>query len=180
MKKQIFKHWTVLEVEEYLDLLSKKTGLDWRCMILQIDDKMKNSLGEFSIKRDKNNNLIPYKIRLKKKLFIGIVPENIVADIITHEFMHFYTTVKENKMVGHSKEYKQYCKEFGFGEEVYSSTISLDRYLGFDEYKYLIKCSECDFVEGRYRMKGNPKEIEDECLCPDCNKKTLRVIEKNN
>lgn len=176
MNNRIYKCWTLEDIENHLDFLSDKTGLDWKCLELEVSDKMRNTLGEFSIKRDKNKKPIPFKIKIKKKLLEGYVPENIVADIITHEFMHYYTTVKENKMLGHGKEYKNYCKKFGFGEEVYSSSISIDKYLGFDDYKYLIECSKCDFVEGRYRIR-NTKDIENNCMCPDCKEKTLKIRE---
>lgn len=178
MKEGIFKYWTTIEVEKMLDSLSNKTGLDWRCMDLIIDPKMENTYGAFFYERDNDKNIVPKRIRLSKKILTGKVPENIVENIIIHEFMHFYSTVKENEPVGHSKIYKEYCKEFGFNKDIYASMISLDKYLGYDDYKYIIKCSHCDFIEGRYRISGSPKSIEYTCRCPKCNSKKLKVIER--
>lgn len=184
MKELKFKKWNKKDVENYLDELSKLTGLDWRCMELVIDSNMDNSYGEFHIypRRKSNGEIKPKMIKILDILLNGYIPENLVKNIIAHEFMHFYTIVKENKFIEHNKVYRDYCKKFGFDKNVYQSTnSSISKYIDdcfFKDYKYLIKCKSCGSKIGQNRINGSIGEYEKEFLCGSCGLDTLTVTKQ--
>lgn len=67
-----------------------------------------------------------YQIGLNKKL-IHHSNKEVVDNILRHEWAHFFAYLKYNHSIqDHGPEYREICKSFGWGEEVFSASINLD------------------------------------------------------
>lgn len=69
-----------------------------------------------------------YELGFNERL-MGVSEENLIS-IIRHELAHYLTFIEKGPFVQpHGKEFQEFCKRHGWGEDVYRATICLDEEL---------------------------------------------------
>jgi hypothetical protein len=67
-----------------------------------------------------------FQIGLNKKLIFE-TNKTVIDNILRHEWAHFYAYLKYgNSIQDHGVQFRNLCKNFGWGEEVFSATIDLN------------------------------------------------------
>lgn len=59
------------------------------------------------------------QIGLNKRLMFE-AKDHVIKNVIRHELAHYYLYISKGQL-DHSREFRQVCKDFGWGEDVYSS-----------------------------------------------------------
>ena len=68
-----------------------------------------------------------YQIQINKYLIYKSSEEEL-TNIIRHEICHYLCHIKHGQEIkSHGIEFRQTCEQFGYGKEVYSSTIELGK-----------------------------------------------------
>ncbi|MDH5581354.1 MAG: SprT-like domain-containing protein [Bdellovibrionales bacterium] len=68
-----------------------------------------------------------YEIGINKKLFYH-AKDSVLRDILRHELAHFYTyLVYGENIAAHGKEFREICKSFGWGEDVYKEKMDVSK-----------------------------------------------------
>ena len=82
------KKWTIKEVQDEID----KIGLilDYPCNLkIEISNRATKRMGAFFYKKEKDT-IKPLKFVFAKRLLDGNFPEEVVKEVIIHEYLHYY------------------------------------------------------------------------------------------
>lgn len=136
----MYKAWSVLEIKIIINEIAEKWN--YPCNIkVEISKRAKKRMGAFFYRKDKNR-IIPLKFVFAEVLVNGTYSEEIVREVIIHEYLHYYCNTITNINNGHNKFFKDCCIKSGISSSTtfkYSSKSKLD----LDKYKYKIYCSKC-------------------------------------
>ena len=135
----MYKKWTVDEIEKVIDGLALKWSFP--CNIpVEVSTRAKKRLGAFFYKNI-NNKIEPIKFVFSYNLLSGKYSEEIVKEVIIHEYIHYYCNVKYNRNNGHNNIFKEMCIKNNISPKATLRVESFDK-----SYKYKIYCSKCDKV----------------------------------
>ena len=98
-------------------------------------------MGAFFYKKY-NNKIVPLKFMFAEDLINGRYNEDIVKEVIIHEYLHYYCNTITNANNGHNKFFKACCIKSGISSSTtfkYNNTTEKD----LSKYKYKIYCSNC-------------------------------------
>lgn len=101
------KKWTIKEVQDEID----KIGLilDYPCNLkIEISNRATKRMGAFFYKKEKDT-IKPLKFVFAKRLLDGNFPEEVVKEVIIHEYLHYYCDTKTGISNGHNKFFKSMC-----------------------------------------------------------------------
>lgn len=110
----MYKKWTLKDIE----IVIKELELKWNypCNIpIEISKRAKKRMGAFFYIK-KEGLVEPIKLVFSYDLLDGRYSEEIVREVITHEYIHFYCDVKTGISNGHNKLFKQTCRLNGISE----------------------------------------------------------------
>ena len=88
------------------------------------------------------NKIKPLKFVFAEELVNGKYREEIVREVIIHEYLHYYCNTITNSNNGHNKFFKACCIKSGISSNTtfkYNSELKSD----LSKYKYKIYCSNC-------------------------------------
>lgn len=135
------KIWSVEDIKSVIDEIADKW--DYQCNIkIEISKRAKKRMGAFFFKI-KKETIEPIKFVFANNLINGSYEEDIVKEVIIHEYLHYYCDTTTNKKNGHNKFFKSCCIKSNI-----SDSTKFKYYKNEDtslkKYKYKIYCSKCD------------------------------------
>ena len=134
----MYRKWTLNDIEYEIKML----GIRWNysCNIpIEISKRAKKRMGAFFY-REKNKNIEPIKLVFANNLIDGRYEENIVKEVIIHEYIHFYCDTKTGVSNGHNKFFKAMCKANGISS---STTFKYRTYEEEIRKTYKLYCKSC-------------------------------------
>ena len=113
-----YKSWTVGDIERFLKKIAAKAGVSVDGIPVSISKRMSRTMGYcYYIVKDGNIKTTDFKFA--KCLVDGTYPEDIVKEVIIHEYAHHYINTKTNKNQKHNKLFKETCRMLGISDETY-------------------------------------------------------------
>ena len=169
-----YKKWTISDIRKVLNQLDEDLSYSSKKVPIIFNNRLKNTLACFAFDY-KGNNLIPLSFEFSNYIKDGFIPEDIVVDIIKHEYIHFYINTKFNKDYGHDSNFKYYCKKIGISgkadtllPKAVSLAINKDRNI---KPKYKITCTGCGNSFNRIRIYRGKEYYLKNYVCIKCNSK---------
>lgn len=137
----MYKKWTLEDIKDEVN----KLELKWRysCNIpIEISKRATRRMGAFFYKQ-KQEEIEPIKLVFAHDLLNGNYPEEIVREVIIHEYIHFYCDVKTGISNGHNKLFKEMCRANGIST---SATFKYEIKKKDVSKSYKICCRGCGRV----------------------------------
>ena len=154
----MYKSWTLEDIIIVLKDLDKKYNTKASEVETVISSRMTKCKGQYKFKIDSNKNkVIPIKFTFAKNLLGGYYPEDVVKEVIIHEYAHYVTQDNKMRNQGHNSVFKANCRKLGISDSTYFEYDELNS-VAFkeDNYKYKVICSKCKkIIEKRKTIKGN-------------------------
>lgn len=134
----MYRKWTVNDIEDEIKSLEIKWN--YPCDIpIEISKRAKKRMGAFFYIK-KQENIEPIKFVFAYDLLNGKYDEDVVREVITHEYVHFYCDTQTGISNGHNQFFREICKANGI------STSRTFKY-NLDEIEkgttYRIYCKGC-------------------------------------
>lgn len=138
----MYKKWTIEEIEKEIKNISLK--LDYPCNIkIEISTRATKRMGAFFYKKEREL-IKPIKFVFAKKLIDGNFSEDIVKEVIVHEYLHYYCDTKTGISNGHNKFFKSMCLKCGITDKATFNYKSIDEDISIKNTKlYNIYCNNC-------------------------------------
>ena len=136
----MYKVWSIADIKIIINEISEKWN--YPCNIkIEISKRAKKRMGAFFYKKY-NNKIRPLKFVFAEELVNGKYSEEVVKEVIIHEYLHYYCNTITNSNNGHNKFFKDCCIKSGISS---STTFKYNSESKFDlsKYKYKIYCSNC-------------------------------------
>ena len=132
------KIWTVDEIKKVIDEIASRWN--YPCDIkIEISKRATKRMGAFFYKRNEKK-IIPIKFVFAYTLLNGSYSEQVVREVIIHEYLHYYCDLSTNKSNGHNKFFKECCLASGITD---STTFKYFNEVNNKDAKYKIYCSKC-------------------------------------
>lgn len=112
------KKWSVNDIKEILKECDEKMESNFANVPVRISARMTKCKGMFSFTQNKNG-ITPVDFAFAKTLVDGRYSEEVVRDVIIHEYIHCFINVKTKKNQGHNSTFKRYCRYMGISDETY-------------------------------------------------------------
>lgn len=163
----MYKVWTLDDVKKVFDEVVREHGLSIDNIPITISSRMTRCLGMCCyIKMD--GNIVTTQFKFSKLLLDGHYPEEVVKEVIKHEYAHHYTNVTLNKDCHHDENFKRTCRMLGISDSTYFEHN--DKAVNLPKAKYTIRCKKCGYTIDRHRTthRYNKDTIEKYCTCGRC------------
>lgn len=174
------KKWTKKDIENEINKLSKV--FDYPCDIpIEISKRATKRLGAFFYKNDRKS-IIPIKFVFAEILLSGLYPEDIVKEVIIHEYIHYLCDTKTGVSNGHNKLFKDICIRCGINSNAtLKYKVENNQAIKKNKKEYRIYCSCCKkIVCIHYRKDATDNKIKNYLSkCCKCKLKYY-LIENNN
>lgn len=139
----MYKVWSIQDIKFIIDEISQKWN--YPCEIkIEISKRAKKRMGAFFYKKV-NKKIVPLKFVFSESLLNGSYSENIVREVIIHEYLHYYCNTSTNLNNGHNKFFKECCIKSGISNNTTFKYKSKDENI-MNNYKYKIYCSNCNRI----------------------------------
>lgn len=164
----MYKKWSIEDIQLIINEISEKWNYPC-CINIEISKRAKKRMGAFFyVKR--NKKIEPVKFVFAYDLINGAYSEEIVKEVIIHEYIHFYCDTKTNISNGHNDYFKRCCRASGI-----SSSTTFKYYNGTNlrasKYKYNIYCSKCNKLVCVHARKDAAKRKVKQYISKCCNEK---------
>ena len=156
----MYKKWELEEVRSLLVKTGEAFDFDCKEVPVEVSTRMEKTMGSFLF-REKEGKIIPHSFRFSEVLLSGIYEENVVRNVIIHEYAHFYCNVKTQQNHMHDDFFKSICKRLGISSETYFKQLLPE----IKKKGYILVCSKCgqkvaqrrkiDSVDKILRMKSS-------------------------
>ena len=133
------KIWNLSDVEGVLAETGDKAGLATKGIPVSISDRMEKTMGSFVFK-EKDGKIKAHEFKFSARLLSGEFDEEIVKNVIIHEYAHFYANVTIGKNNGHNAVFKNVCRSLGIPDDTLF-TAPGTRVIRKKGYKLV--CSSC-------------------------------------
>ena len=143
---------------------------------VEVNGRLKRSLGrvKFQIKRGK---CYPEKIEFSRD-FLEADNEKQIRETIAHEMAHYFVLLDTKKDHGHDRVWKSWAVRLGAKPKATTKWEATG--LPAKEVKYIVVCSKCGKIIGRYTRAGkvvkNPAAYRSAC----CREPVKVLIRKEN
>ena len=135
----MYKTWSISDIKIIINEISEKWN--YPCNIkIEISKRTKKRMGAFFYKKY-NNKIVPLKFVFAEDLINGRYNEDIVKEVIIHEYLHYYCDLSTNKSNGHNKFFKKCCLASGISDNTTFKYFNEEN--NNKKYKYKIYCSKC-------------------------------------
>ena len=133
------KVWEINAIRFIINEISKIWN--YPCGInIEISKRVTKRMGAFFYKNT-GNNIIPIKFVFSYTLINGSYPEEVVKEVIIHEYLHYYCNSITKRNNGHNKFFKECCLKSGISPNATFKYNSENNKV--EKYKYKIYCSKC-------------------------------------
>lgn len=164
----MYKKWTIQDIKDELNNIGIK--LDYPVNLkIEISSRATKRMGAFFYKKEKEK-VIPIKFVFANRLIDGNYPENIVREVIIHEYLHYYCDTKTGVNNGHNKFFKTMCLKCGIEDK---ATFN---HKGINEDKvnknikiYNIYCMKCGKLVCTHKRKDAAERKLKEYISKCCN-----------
>lgn len=134
------KIWTIDDIKLVVDKIANRWN--YPCNIkIEISKRATKRMGAFFYKRN-GKNIIPIKFVFAYTLINGTYSEQVVREVIIHEYLHYYCDLSTNKSNGHNKFFKECCIASGISDSTTFKYFNEENN-NDTKYKYKIYCSKC-------------------------------------
>ena len=107
----MYKVWEINDIRFIINEISKIWN--YPCGInIEISKRVTKRMGAFFYKNT-GNNIIPIKFVFSYTLINGSYPEEVVKEVIIHEYLHYYCNSITKRNNGHNKFFKECCLKSG-------------------------------------------------------------------
>ena len=141
--------WDISKIEAVIQELNKR--LDYQCNLkIEISKRAQKRMGAFFYRKN-NGRIEPLKLVFAQCLLDGSYSEEVVKEVIIHEYLHYYCDTITGVSNGHNSYFKKMCRIMGISD---SATFKYDTKRKSDTaYKYKIYCSKCNkYICGNKRI----------------------------
>ena len=111
----MYKKWTIKDIKKELNDIGIKLNYPTNLNV-EISSRATKRMGAFFYRKEKGV-IIPIKFVFAKRLVDGNYPENIVREVIIHEYLHYYCDTKTGISNGHNKLFKSMCLKCGISDK---------------------------------------------------------------
>ena len=139
----MYKKWTIKEIKEELIDIGIKLEYPTNLKV-EISNRATKRMGAFFYIKEKES-IVPIKFVFAKRLIDGNYPEEVVREVIIHEYLHYYCNTKTGLSNGHNKFFKSMCLKCGISSKATFSykSINEDIYIKKHVKIYNIYCRKC-------------------------------------
>ncbi len=132
------KKWSLDDVKKVLGEAGEVMGLSTNDIPVQVSSRMERTMGSFLF-RERNGVITAHEFRFSAVLLSGRFDDQVVKDVILHEYAHYYANVKSQKNHNHDDFFKSICLELGTPPHTYFKEL-----LPTVEKKgYILVCKKC-------------------------------------
>lgn len=140
------KKWSLDDVKKVLGEAGEVMKFSPAYVPVQISMRMEKTMGSFLFKV-KDGVLTAYAFRFSAVLLSGEFEDQVVRDVILHEYAHFYANVKTQMNHHHDDLFKSICIELGAPPHTYFKEL-----LPSTQKKgYILVCKKCGKPVARRR-----------------------------
>lgn len=162
-------------IKETILEMDKQTGLKGIDIPIKFSSavKTKGCFGSTIKYEIKNNRKVikefqPAYFKFSKYLFDGRYTVDIIKEVIKHEYIHYYCSVKyPTKKVHHGYEFKSACRKFGVNDSTTFNYDVNDDFKNLDSEKklvYVISCTNC----GQETIRQKKSRLVTDCKSYRC------------
>ena len=130
--------WTVQDVKKVLMEAGEVMGLSPADISVQVSSRMERTMGSFLFK-EKAGVITPFAFRFSEVLLSGKFENQVVRDVILHEYAHFYANVKSQKNHNHDDYFKSICIKLGTPPHTYFKELLPPQ----KKRGYVLVCRKC-------------------------------------
>lgn len=146
--------WTLQEVKNLLAATGEKQGMPCKEVPVLISARMQKTMGSFYF-RMRDGKMVPDSFRFSQKLLDGSYGEEIVRQVILHEYAHFLVNMRDQMNHHHDEVFKEACRALGIGDHTYfKEVVELAPKKG-----YLLLCATCGKTIGKRRRADAVRTI---------------------
>lgn len=139
----MYKVWSIHDIKLIIDEIAQKWN--YPCDIkIEISKRAKKRMGAFFYKKV-GKKIVPLKFVFAENLVNGSYIEDIVKEVIIHEYLHYYCNTSTNINNSHNKFFKECCIKSGISSSTTFKYKSEDEN-SMNRYRYKIYCSKCNKV----------------------------------
>ena len=140
----MYKKWSVEDIGIVIDEIS--TVCRYPCSIpIEISTRATKRMGAFFFKKTRKT-IEPIKFVFAKSLVDGRYSEEIVREVIIHEYIHYYCDTKMGVSNGHNAIFKSMCRICKISDETkfrYEAKGDENKIKRSNTTEYKIYCSKC-------------------------------------
>lgn len=140
------KIFSINDIREILNDISKKAGLDCSDVPIRISSKMKKTYGCFRYKNSRGK-MVDKEFVFALKLISGDYEDKVVKDTIEHEYIHYLTESLDGFNHKHDIFFKRNCLKYGVNPSTYFTGHHNEEL----KQGYKLYCSKCGREVGRRR-----------------------------
>lgn len=131
-----------------------------------ISPRMSRSYGVFLF-RIQRGRVEPVAFKFALRLLSGDYEDEVVRQVIFHEYAHFYTNTFDHQNHGHDEFFKANCRRLGIPEE---TKLKVSNEAFSKKPGYIIRCSNCGSKVATRRRKDATATILRRYRSGCCNK----------
>ena len=139
----MYKKWRIEDIEAEINRIG--VHLNYPCNLkIEVSNRATKRLGAFFYKKNKYR-IEPVKFVFASILLNGEYPEDVVREVIIHEYLHYYCDTKSGQSNGHNRFFKEMCIKCGISPRATIDCNSLNniRNSYSNEVTYKIYCINC-------------------------------------
>lgn len=162
------KIWMKEDIRAILDRVGEEFGLSCSHVEIIISSRMEKTMGSF-VFLEKGGKVLPREFRFSTRLLCGEFPEEMVRNVLIHEYAHFYANVTTNVNNGHNAFFKSVCTRL----EIPTDTLFKgNKSMVFPKKKgYVLTCTKCGENVAVRRRKDAAMEIRKKNISGCCEAK---------
>ena len=113
--------WDISKIEAVIQELNKR--LNYQCNLkIEISKRAQKRMGAFFYRKN-NGRIEPLKFVFAQCLLDGSYSEEVVKEVIIHEYLHYYCDTITGVSNGHNSYFKKMCRIMGISD---SATFKYD------------------------------------------------------
>lgn len=140
------KKWSIDDVKKVLNRAGEVMGLSPAHVPVEVSSRMEKTMGSFLFK-EKDGLISPFAFRFSALLLSGRFEDQVVKDVILHEYAHFYANVKSQKNHNHDDYFKSICIALGAPPHTYFKELLPQQ----KKQGYVLVCKRCGKPVARRR-----------------------------
>lgn len=161
------KKWSIDDIKGFLSELSEKNGFDCKDIPILFSKRFTRAQGQINYKRQ-GEEFVVVNFKFNYKTFQGMLSEETIKEIITHEYVHFLCFQKYGKLCRHNNLFKKECVKIGIPPK---TTVNLGENADLElmNFKYTVTCKKDGCHSKSYRQRiRNIDEFERVYVCSKC------------
>ena len=154
-----------LDLQDFAEFIYRETFFEELKIPVVVNNKLKQTIAWFRDYYDKDIN--PVRGQEKIEVSNKLLDQNlyVIADILLHEFTHYYLWKNKQPFDDTDDEFKQLCQKVGAS----LTNTFVDDDFKCDYITYTARHS-CGYVHKIYYRNTDDKLNIPICFCPECNK----------